>query len=91
MAQEDLREQLYSAVAQTLSRLARKGALARVSKGLFHRLRTTAFGPSRPDPKAIKRLAENTRTILPSRRCGGQSPGIQHANAPAQRVGNQLA
>jgi hypothetical protein len=63
---EDFRDQPFSAVAQTLSRLTRKGTLERVSKGLYYRSRATAFGPSRPNPKAIKRLAESTKTIYPS-------------------------
>ena len=37
-----------AAVAQTLSRLMRRGALQRVGKGLYYRARSTALGQSRP-------------------------------------------
>ncbi len=57
---------LFPAVAQTLSRLTRNGTLQRLSKGVYYRPRTTAFGPSRPSPTAIKKLAEGTKTIFPS-------------------------
>jgi predicted transcriptional regulator of viral defense system len=63
---KDFREQPFPAVAQTLSRLARNGTLERLSKGVYYRLRSTAFGPSRPSPTAIKILAERTKTIFPS-------------------------
>jgi Family of unknown function (DUF6088) len=37
-----------SAVATTLSRMAREGALRRVGKGVYYRSRQTSFGPSGP-------------------------------------------
>jgi hypothetical protein len=40
--------------------------LERLSKGVYYRSRSTAFGPSRPSPTAIKRLAERDKTIFPS-------------------------
>jgi hypothetical protein len=62
----DFRGQPFPAVAQTLSRLSRNGTLERLSKGVYYRSRSTAFGPSRPSPTAIKRLAERNKTIFPS-------------------------
>ena len=62
----DFRDQPFPAVAQTLSRLTRNGTLERLSKGVYYRPRTTAFGLSRPSPTAIKKLAERTKTIFPS-------------------------
>jgi len=62
----DFRDQPFPAVAQTLSRLTRNGTLERLSKGVYYRPRLTAFGPSRPSPTAIKKLAERTKTIFPS-------------------------
>jgi hypothetical protein len=62
----DFRDQPFPAVAQTLSRLTRNGTLERLSKGVYYRSRSTAFGPSRPSPTAIKKLAEGTKTIFPS-------------------------
>lgn len=63
---DDFRNQPFPAVAQTLSRLTRNGTLERLSKGLYYRPRSTAFGPSRPDPTAIRRLAGKTKAIYPS-------------------------
>lgn len=63
---DDFRDQPFAAVAQTLSRLTRKGALERLSKGVYYRSRSTALGPSRPSPTAIRRLAEKTKMIFPS-------------------------
>ena len=63
---DDFRDQPFPAVAQTLSRLTRNGTLERLSKGIYYHPRSTAFGPSRPSPTAIKKLAERTKTIFPS-------------------------
>ena len=63
---DDFRDQPFPAVAQTLSRLTRNGTLERLSKGIYYRPRSTAFGKSRPNPTAIKKLAERNRTIFPS-------------------------
>ena len=54
-----------TAVAQTLSRLARKGNLQRVSKGIYYHPRMTVFGQSQPSPDAI--IARRaTKPLLPS-------------------------
>jgi hypothetical protein len=63
---EDFRDQPFPAVAQAFSRLKRKGTLERLSKGVYYRPRQTAFGPSRPSPTAIRRLAQRSKTIFPS-------------------------
>jgi Family of unknown function (DUF6088) len=63
---DDFRDQPFPAVAQTLSRLTRKGTLQRLSKGIYYRSRSTPFGPSRPSPTAIQKLAERNSTIFPS-------------------------
>jgi hypothetical protein len=62
----DFRHQPFTAIAQTLSRLTRNGTLERLSKGVYYRPRSTAFGPSRPSPTAIKKLVERTKSIFPS-------------------------
>jgi hypothetical protein len=62
----DFRDQPFTAIAQTLSRLTRNGTLERLSKGVYYCPRSTAFGPSRPSPTAIKKLAERTKSIFPS-------------------------
>lgn len=62
----------FSAVAQALSRLARKGIIERLGKGLYYRSRTTAFGASRPNSAEIR--------SLPIRRSGVFPSGIAAAN-----------
>src|SRR5208282_1159887 len=54
---EDFRDLPFTAVAQALSRLARRGAIQRLSKGIYYRSRETTFGKSRPDPAEIQKLA----------------------------------
>lgn len=63
---DDFRDRPFPAVAQTLSRLTRDGTLERLSKGVYYRSRSTALGPSRPSPTAIKKLAERDKAIFPS-------------------------
>lgn len=41
------------AVSAALSRLARKGLIARVRPGVYYRPRRTVLGPSRPDPEVV--------------------------------------
>jgi len=62
----DFRGASFTAVAQALSRLTRDGELQRLSKGIYYRPRTTAFGRSVANPAAIRRLAEDERTIFPA-------------------------
>lgn len=63
---DDFRNCPFPAVAQTLSRLTRNGTLERLSKGVYYRSRSTALGPSRPSPTAIRKLAERDKAIFPS-------------------------
>jgi len=55
-----------AAVAQALSRLARTGAIERLSKGIYYRGRKTAFGRSRPNPAVIRNLASQRTPIFPA-------------------------
>lgn len=55
-----------AAVAQSLSRLLRAGEIQRLSKGIYYRPRQTAFGPSKPNPATIRRLAASDRPLFPS-------------------------
>jgi hypothetical protein len=50
----------FTVVAQTLSRLDRKGVIQRIGKGLYDRLRQTTFGPSRPNMSRIRSLVSPT-------------------------------
>lgn len=63
---EDFRDLPFAAVAQALSRLARQGALERLSKGVYYHARETAFGKSRPNPVAMQKLASKRRSIFPA-------------------------
>lgn len=62
----DFRDLSFTAAAQALSRLARQGAIERLSKGIYYRTRPTAFGKSRPNPAAIRNLATTRKTAFPS-------------------------
>ncbi|MFL5328668.1 MAG: DUF6088 family protein [Gemmataceae bacterium] len=53
----------FLAVAQALSRLTRQGELQRLGKGLYYRQRTTSFGPSLPNPAAIRALPIRQRAF----------------------------
>ena len=63
---EDFRGLPFSAVAQALSRLARKGTIERLSKGIYYRPRETALGKSRPNPAKIEGLKSNRKTVFAS-------------------------
>src|ERR1700686_1110964 len=62
---EDFRDLPLSAVAQALSRLARLGAVERLSKGIYFRSRPTGLVKSLPNPAAIQRLASRRQTVFP--------------------------
>ena len=63
---EDFRDLPFSAVAQALSRLTRKGLLQRLSKGVYYRPRQTTFGKSLPNPAIMQKLASRRKTVFPS-------------------------
>lgn len=65
-AYRDFEELPGLAVAQALSRLARAGKIQRLSRGVYYRGRTTAFGPSRPNPDLLRSLAAQSRPIFSS-------------------------
>jgi Family of unknown function (DUF6088) len=54
------------AVAQALSRLARRGEVQRLGKGLYYRPRQTAFGASRPSVATVSSLPVRQRGIFPA-------------------------
>jgi len=63
---QDFGDLPFTAVAQALSRLTRKGMLERLSKGVYYHTRETTFGKSRPNPAAIQNLASSKTAIFPS-------------------------
>jgi len=62
----DFAELPFPAVAQALSRLARQGQLRRLGKGLYYRPRPTAFGPSLPNPAALRALPIQQKAVFPA-------------------------
>ena len=56
----------FTSVAQALSRLTRAGLIERLSKGIYYRTRQTSFGPSRPNPATIRKLASQQNAIFPA-------------------------
>jgi hypothetical protein len=56
----------FTAVAQTLSRMARRGAIQRLGKGLYYRPRQTAFGPSKPNAAQIRALHVRRKKVFPA-------------------------
>lgn len=56
----------FASVAQALSRLFRAGLIDRLSKGIYYRTRQTSFGPSRPNPATIRKLASKENAIFPA-------------------------
>lgn len=70
-----------TAVAQTLSRLARQGAIQRLGKGLYYRPRQTAFGPSRPNMAHIRSLAVRQKGVFPAGIAAASLLGFTTQNA----------
>jgi hypothetical protein len=63
---DDFRGFPFTAVTQTLYRLARSGVIRRLSKGIYYHGRETAFGGSKPSPTALLRLASRKKPVFPS-------------------------
>src|SRR5690348_10588025 len=63
---EDFRDLPFAPVAQALSRMARQGEIDRLSKGVYYRSRPTAFGRSRPNPAALRKLAGQRSVMFPA-------------------------
>lgn len=63
---EDFQDLPLPAVAKALSRLAKEGVVERLSKGTYYRPRPTAFGPSKPLPAALHRMAARHKPCFPS-------------------------
>ncbi len=55
-----------AAGAKALSRMARKGLVQRLGKGLYFRSRSTAFGPSKPNLSQIQALPLRRNGVFPS-------------------------
>ena len=76
-----------SAVAQTLSRLARVGELERLSKGVYYRPRQTALGKSLPNPAAIRKLAaDRDNSVFPAGTAAANLLGFSTQSAGRSEV-----
>jgi len=62
----DFQDLPFAAVAQALSRLARRGTVERLSKGIYYRPRRTTLGPSRPLPSSLLLLAATKGPVFPA-------------------------
>ncbi len=62
----DFRGLPFSAVAKTLSRLARGGTIQRLGKGIYYRPRVTTFGPSRPNMAKLRSLSLQQKAAFPA-------------------------
>lgn len=62
----DFKNLPFTAVAQTLSRLARDGLLQRLSKGTYYRPGQSSFGPTLPNQKSVRSLAKRDKTLFPT-------------------------
>jgi hypothetical protein len=70
-----------TAVAQTLSRLARQGTIQRMGKGLYYRPRQTAFGPSRPNIAHMRSLTLRQKGVFPAGIAAANLLGFTTQNA----------
>jgi hypothetical protein len=71
----------FTAVAQTLSRLARRGLIQRLGKGLYYRPRHTAFGLSRPNTAEIQSLTLRQKGVFPAGIAAANLLGFTTQNA----------
>lgn len=71
----------FTAVAQALSRLNRKGVIQRLGKGLYYRPRQTAFGKSRPNPSQLLSLSHRKDGIFPAGIAAANLLGFTTQNA----------
>jgi Family of unknown function (DUF6088) len=69
------------AVAQTLSRLSRRGIVDRLGRGLYYRPRQTAFGTSRPNMARIRSLATDRNGVFPAGVAAANMLGFTTQNA----------
>jgi hypothetical protein len=71
----------FTAVAQALSRLSKKGSIRRISKGLYYRPRQTPFGESKPSPSQFHSLNIQGKEIFPAGNAASNLLGFTTQNA----------
>ncbi len=74
------------AVAQTLSRMAKKGVIQRLGKGLYYCPRQTAFGLSKPNEANIRSLPLPQKGVFPSGIAAANLLGFTTQNAARVEV-----
>lgn len=83
---EDFENLPFTAVAQTLSRLSRKGIIQRLSKGLYYRPRHTQFGKSKPTPNQFYSLIIQRKEVFPAGNAASNLLGFTTQNAAKKEV-----
>src|SRR6266571_4914670 len=63
---QDFNDLPFTPVARTLSRLAERGIIERLSKGVYYHARSTSFGKSLPNPAAVQKLGSRRTRVFPS-------------------------
>lgn len=79
----------FTAVAQALSRLARRGLIQRLGKGLYYRSRQTAFGQSKPNTAEIRSLPVRRRSVFPAGIAAANLLGFTTQNAARVEVATE--
>lgn len=82
----DFRQFSQLAVAQALSRLAKKGELTRLSKGIYYRGRETPFGKSLPNPADLQKLIPKKIKIFPTGTTAANLLGFSSQNTNSPQV-----
>lgn len=78
---DDFENMPFTAVAQTMSRLSKKGIVRRISKGLYYRPRQTPFGESKPTPGQLHSLSIQGKEIFPAGSAASNLLGFTTQNA----------
>jgi hypothetical protein len=77
----DFENMPFIAVAQTLSRLSKKGVIRRIGKGLYYRFRQTPFGESKPSPSQLRSLNIQGKGVFPAGNAASNLLGFTTQNA----------
>lgn len=77
----DFENMPFTAVAQTLSRLAKQGIVQRLGKGLYYRSRQTAFGQSMPNTSQLRSLPIYRKGVFPAGIAASNLLGFSTQNA----------
>lgn len=88
---EDFRDLPFAAAAQALSRMARVGAINRLSKGVYYRSRPSTFGASKPNPAALRELAARRDPLFPSGAAAANALGFSTQNVRTSEVATSAA